>query len=616
MKKFLTFFIAGLLLSSVSFANGVWITQTSNTKDASTLFSDDMETYTAGDAFVANANQTWWTTWTPGSTSEDAVVSSDYAHSGVNSVKFIPNDDVILKFGDRASGKYEISFWIYVEAGQGGAYFNLQKWEVPGTEWAFNCTFNDNGTGNLQYLNQDHAFSFSTDAWVEIRNVVNLDDDIYEMFIDGNLSDTHQYSATAIGGLGVKRLGCIDFYGNTGNDFYIDDVSVIELIPSQPPIGGVDVTQITSDGTANSTIVLENTGVENLNFSVYPTYPSSKNSKSNKNKKSVQLRNSNKNTKDNVTLSLLTGDVGYFTYASPGQRLVKEIVKFTPQQLNTFGAIGTVLQSVICFIGDTQLDGTPITDFKLVVYDREDLVSPGPGSVIQEQAFTPAGEQNQTVVTLDNPVYIDGRDLWFGFEFTDPGYSATDTVFALSYDGNVNGMVQGSNWLSLGVGWRTDIGGNLGVIGNALGTPTTTWLSCTPSTGSVLAGQNQNITVSFNLQDLQTGEYNANVSVATNDPANPFFDIPVTLNAVIVGVNDVEKSGIMTYPNPVKDIFNIVSNNLIENVSATNIAGQTVLNKSVNTKSYKLDLTNLAKGIYMFNIKTKNQTITRKVIVE
>jgi len=603
MKKIITILTMSLVFISLGFSQ-------------TTLYEDDIEGLTAGQPFVAQANQTWWTTWTPGSTSEDAVVSTDYANSGVNSVQFIPDDDVILKFGDRASGKYEISFWIYVEAGQGGAYFNLQKWEEPGNEWAFNCTFEDDGTGNLQYSNLDHAFTYTNDAWVEIRNVVDLDNDIYEMYIDGTLSDTHQYSVTALGTSGVKRLGCIDFYGNTGNDFYIDDVAVIEIIASSPPVAGVDVDEIiTTNANESSVINLENTGVEDLYFSAYPTYPQPVKNTSNTNSEIIKLGNYEKGVTEDFELTHILADIQFFTFASPNVRTMKEVVKFTPDQLNNIGAIGTELQSVICYIGETQLDGTPITDFNLVVYDRESVLSPGPGTILQEKAFTPSSEYGQTLVTLDSPIFLDGRDIWFGFEYTDPGMSATDTVFAFSYDNSGSGMVEGSNWLSLGVGWRSDVGGNLGIVGLASGTPINTWLTVSPSTGIIVAGDNADVTVGYDFTDMVTGAYNANVTVATNAPGETFFDIPVTLNFVS-GVEDIDNSGIMTYPNPVKNMFNIVSNNIITNITATSITGQKIYNVTPNSESFEINLSNLAKGTYIFTIETANQTITRKVIVE
>ena len=48
------------------------------------IIEDDFESYTAGELLAANSPI--WTTWTSGSTSEDAEVSNAQASSGSNSV--------------------------------------------------------------------------------------------------------------------------------------------------------------------------------------------------------------------------------------------------------------------------------------------------------------------------------------------------------------------------------------------------------------------------------------------------------------------------------------------------------------------------------------------------
>ena len=88
----------------------------------------------------------------------------------------------------------------------------------------------------------------------------------------------------------------------------------------------------------------------------------------------------------------------------------------------------------------------------------------------------------------------------------------------------------------------------------------------------------------------------------------------ITINAAD-GINSLDNL-VTISPNPAKDMANIVSNENIINISVKNIAGQMVLNTNVNSKSHKVDLSNLAKGVYIFTIKTEKQTITRKVIVE
>ena len=84
----------------------------------------------------------------------------------------------------------------------------------------------------------------------------------------------------------------------------------------------------------------------------------------------------------------------------------------------------------------------------------------------------------------------------------------------------------------------------------------------------------------------------------------------------MVDVALIENKDVVVYPNPTNDIINISANENIKNIFVTNITGQIVISTNVNAKSYKFDLNDLVKGIYMFNITTENNTITKKVIVE
>ncbi|MCD4792475.1 MAG: T9SS type A sorting domain-containing protein [Bacteroidales bacterium] len=603
MKKLFTFLIVSLMLITLGFSQ-------------TTLFEDDFESLTPGEKFVQQANQDWWDTWSndPGG-DEDPYVSTDYANSGSNSVVYAGVNDVILKLGDRASGEYEVIFYIYVETGQGGGYFNLQKWEDPGSEWAFNGYFYDDGTGFLEYNTTGNTFTYDLDQWVEVKSIIDLDNDIFEMYIDGVLVDTHQYSMQAFSATGEKRLGCINFYGGTSvdpYDFYIDDVSVIEVTASTPPVAGLDITEIITDGTANSTFNISNNGVEDLLYSIYPTYTSTSVKGENK---QIILNNS----KDNADLTYIAGNVGYYAYLFDGLRTMKEVIKITPEKLTSENAVGMYLNSVICYIGETSyietVGGDPVdVEFKLKVWDRGTLLTPGPGNLITEQVFA-ATSYDQNVVTLDSPIYIDGRDLWFGFEYYGIGMiENVDTLFTLSRDDGT--VVPDVNFISSGVGWQEEDGGNLGIIGLASGDPVIRWLSASPSTGSIVAADSDEITVSFDLTDLSTGTYTSTLVVSTNDPTNTFNEIPVTLNAVIIGVNSIENSGIMTFPNPATDIFTIVSDTEINIVKIMDLTGKLIQEVTPNSNSYKFDLSNLSKGVYIFNISTANQSVSRKIIVE
>lgn len=515
MKKIFSFLFASLIFSSFAFGQTV-------------LFEDNFDGLTAGSKFVEQANQDWWDTWSnaPGG-SEDPVVSDAQSNSASNSVYLAANNDVILKLGDRASGEYEVDFYYYIETGE-AAYFNTQHYEAPGSEWAFGAYFEGAGSGVVTANSVDYSFTYPENQWFLVNCNYDLDNDECTVNINGTEVGTWQFSVLENGGTGAKRLGCINFYGGSTADpynFYLDDVSVTEVIPSTPPTTTVDATEINFT-SGPETFTITNDGIENLEYMVYATYPETA-------VKDGAIQNATLNSsRDMAELTHISSDISYYGYLFDGTRIVREVAKMSPAKVANEGAIGMYLNSVICYVGETsyitEVAGTPVyPEFKLKVWDRGSLLTPGPGELIAEQVFTP-DPYGQTIVDLDNPLYVDGRDIWFGFEYEGIGMiEGVDTLFALSRDQGP--VVDNGSYITLGVGWQEEDEGNLALVGLCSGTSVNTWLSVSPASGSIQEGDNDVITVSYDATGLDVGTYSATVVVSSNDPVTPFIEIPVYL---------------------------------------------------------------------------------------
>jgi hypothetical protein len=70
------------------------------------------------------------------------------------------------------------------------------------------------------------------------------------------------------------------------------------------------------------------------------------------------------------------------------------------------------------------------------------------------------------------------------------------------------------------------------------------------------------------------------------------------------------------YPNPVKDILNISYIKNISSVAVFNLLGQSVLNKTVDSRQSKVDMSPLPSGTYMVKVTADNLIKTMKVIKE
>ena len=118
-------------------------------------------------------------------------------------------------------------------------------------------------------------------------------------------------------------------------------------------------------------------------------------------------------------------------------------------------------------------------------------------------------------------------------------------------------------------------------------------------------------------------------NTALNNKATPLAEVPVdidgaTRNATTpdVGANefdtlaaeDITKTSIRVYPNPVVDYVNINHSAKIDSVEIYNVAGQKVSSESWNAVSGTMDMRNLTPGMYIIKLNAGNTVQSVKVI--
>jgi hypothetical protein len=82
-------------------------------------------------------------------------------------------------------------------------------------------------------------------------------------------------------------------------------------------------------------------------------------------------------------------------------------------------------------------------------------------------------------------------------------------------------------------------------------------------------------------------------------------------------MNEIIEKTTEIYPNPATDNINIVSYaELINSIEVYNLSGQKVISKQVRATTTKLNTNNLAKGVYIVDIKTKVSSVKKKIIIE
>lgn len=206
-----------------------WSGRIQNTVGPVVLYQTDFEAFEAG-AQVACQDNVNWTTWSNAPCGpEDGMVSTDYAASPVKSVKIDGTNDLVLLMGNKTSGKYEYTFNMYVPSNFCGYYNLLQNFAGGSSEWGFEAYFHTDGTGYINAAGNTAAiFNYTHDVWMPIKNVVDLDNDLAEFYLNGVLIHTWQWSLGATGTGGLNQLGATDFFaGAEGSDvptYYFDDI--------------------------------------------------------------------------------------------------------------------------------------------------------------------------------------------------------------------------------------------------------------------------------------------------------------------------------------------------------------------------------------------------------
>ncbi|MBL0129424.1 MAG: T9SS type A sorting domain-containing protein [Flavobacteriales bacterium] len=228
------------------------------------LIYEDFDAQTSG-ALVAQTLGAPWNTWgqAPGG-SEDTPISDEQAYSGTLSMKVSGvaaggPTDLILELGDRTTGLYGLSWYMYIPTGSGG-YFNIQHNQVPGAgSWMNDITFLPDGT--IEYLvNAVTATgTYPHDQWFNVIMVLDLINMQGTVAIDGTIQYTWMTDVP-----GPSQLGGIDFFAYAGGApnvplFYVDDVSFIQL-PSQGLEEAVEASFNTYPNPTEGNVVIEWTG--------------------------------------------------------------------------------------------------------------------------------------------------------------------------------------------------------------------------------------------------------------------------------------------------------------------------------------------------------------------
>jgi len=189
-------------------------------------FFIDFESFATGQQ-VACQDPTNWTTWSnlPCDATEDAYISSNYAHSGSNSVVIVQNNDLVKTFGTQTTGTWYISFYTYIPSGAAGYFNTLALFAGGSSNWGMECYFNAGGAGSLNAGGTGAAsFTWVPDSWQLVEVNVNLGSDLAEFWYGGSMIYSWQWTLGSNGAGSPLQVDANDFFGATATDqMYFDD---------------------------------------------------------------------------------------------------------------------------------------------------------------------------------------------------------------------------------------------------------------------------------------------------------------------------------------------------------------------------------------------------------
>jgi hypothetical protein len=112
--------------------------------------------------------------------------------------------------------------------------------------------------------------------------------------------------------------------------------------------------------------------------------------------------------------------------------------------------------------------------------------------------------------------------------------------------------------------------------------------------------------------DLEPGTYSAGVQTAFSTGVSEIVNVSFTIDNH-TGIEIPVHDGLKVFPNPARNFINVVAESIIREVKIFNMAGQMIYSDVVDGESHQINLGGLNQGIYLMQINTVNEFVTRKI---
>jgi len=200
---------------------------TGNDKERPSEWIEDFDSYSNGQILDGTSDDGGWKGWGNNS-AYGATVTNTMSHSLPHSVDIHTDSDLVHEFSGYTSGQWVFTAWQYIPNDFVGesAFILLDIYSDPGTDNNWATQINFNSTTNLVISEfEDVTLPLIKGQWVELRNVINLDNDTQYFYYDGTLLTNKSWTEGVSGG-GVLDIAAVDLFANGASTIYYDDISL------------------------------------------------------------------------------------------------------------------------------------------------------------------------------------------------------------------------------------------------------------------------------------------------------------------------------------------------------------------------------------------------------
>ncbi len=588
------------------------------------LFQDKFDTYNAGEQ-VACQNPDVWTTWASAPCGDDdPYVSNEQSFSGANSVKIIPDDDLVLDLPEYlTSGKYTIKKMIFIPVG-GNAYYNVLTSFQPAQEWAFEVYFNVGGDGQVNAgASAAATFNYDFDTWMESKIVVDLNADWAEYYLDGTMIYAWQWTLGASGNGCALQLGALDFYGQADSDYYFD-VLAIYIDDALPAPSNLTATVSDNDVELNWTAAGPPSCKDLIGYNVY---------------RGIEIIAEEISELTFTDFDLLPGTYVYDVKAifdegvSAGAGPIEATIEGGTERDLVIVEVATGTWCGYCpgaamgcdemhaeglNVGIIEYHGgdsyeTPESDARIDFYN----VSGYPTAYFDGGNQVVGGSATQSMYATYLPVYEQQIAKPSLFELAANYYNVGGNNYQIAVNAE---MVYDYPWLNNDLVLQIAL--TESHIPESWQNQTELNFVCRdmiPTNNGTALDFANNPTQSVDLDFSIPTEYameNVEIIVFIQDNTTKEI-LQGTAASITTGIDPIFIEELFkVYPNPVKDNLHITSGATILSITAYDLVGRIVFSDKINQNNYTLRTSDYKSGLYLIQVETERGIHSHRVIIE